>query len=165
MLKTLIATTALTLAVAVAPATAMKHAMSEKDISLAVGAAEAAGLADALTAGPVTVFVPTNEALEALPTDKLEAIRGDLDTLKKTIQAYAISGEVTAEKAMEMTKDDQATVDTLGGTKITLMQKDGKLMLQGGMGTATVVGTDMKLGNVLVHFIDGAILPEGVSAD
>ena len=165
MFKTLFATSAVALALVITPAHADGHAMGEKDISLAVGAAQAVGLAYALAAGPVTVFVPTNAALEALPTDKLEAIRGDMDTLKKTIQGYAVSGEVTAAQAMEMTKDDQATVDSLGGTPITLMQQDGKLMIEGGLGTATVIGTDMKLGNVLVHFIDGAILPEGVSAD
>ena len=149
-----------------ASAFAMKHEMNAEQISLATGAAQAAGIVETLTSGgPVTVFVPTNEALEAVPVDKLEAIRGDLDTLKKVISYYAVSGAVSAEQAMEMTKDGAASVKSLGGNELKLEQKDGKLMLTGALGTATVVGTDMKLDNVTVHFIDGALLPEGVSVD
>ena len=131
-----------------------------------MGAAQAAGLAEALTSGdPITVFVPSNEALESLDPDTLAKVRGDLDKLKQVIQYYAVSGAVSAEEAMTLTSAGSAPLKTMGGSDLTLEQKDGKLMVKGAMGEANVVATDMKLGNVTVHIIDAALLPEGVSLD
>lgn len=148
----------------VAPVQAQDADLSK--ISLAVGAAQAAGLADQLTSGdPVTVFVPLDTALEGVPTEALAGVRGDLDKLKQVITYHAVPGTVMAKDVMDMTKDGEAKVKTLGGSELTVMQSDGKVMLKGATGEATVVATDMKLGNVTVHLIDGALLPEGVTAD
>lgn len=150
-------------ALALTVSTASVHAQ-EVDIttlSASVQAAQTAGLADTITsAEALTVFVPTNEAIGALPKDALADVTGDAEKLKSVISYHAIPQAVSAEQAMEMTKDGETTVKTLAGTELTLMSSDGKVMIKGaGGGTATVTQPDVKVGNVTIHVIDGAILP------
>lgn len=168
MFKHLVASAALAFTLA-GPAATFNAAAQDADlsqVSMAVNAAQAAGLADQLTSGDaVTVFVPTNAALEGLPTEALAGVRGDLDKLKQVITYYAVPGTVMAKDVMDMTKDGESKVKTLGGSELTLMQSDSKVMVKGATGEATVTATDIKLGNVTVHVIDGAILPDGVTAD
>src|SRR6202035_1355887 len=55
----------------------VQNAMNSKDHTTLVAAVKAAGLVDTLqSAGPFTVFAPTNEASDALP-------KGTVDTLLK----------------------------------------------------------------------------------
>ena len=158
MLKSLLAASALSLAFVVAPAAAQDQDLSA--VSMSVDAANSAGLAETLTSGEAyTVFVPTNDALNALPQDALGGITGDADKLKSVITYYAIPGNVMAADAAAMTEATQ--VKTLNGDELTVQAVDGKVTITGsGGGTATVVQPDIKIGNVVLHVIDGAPLPK-----
>ena len=155
MLKSLLAASALSLAFVLTPA----KAQDMSAVSMSVDAATSAGLAETLTSGEAyTVFVPTNEALQALPQDALGGVTGDAERLKSVITYYAIPGNVMAADAAAMTEATKVT--TLNGQELTIQAVDGKVTITGaGGGTATVVQPDIKVGNVILHVVDGAPLP------
>lgn len=165
MFKHIVAFAALALTLGVAPVQA-QDTPDLSQLEMAVGAAQAAGLADQLTSGDgVTVFVPTNDDLSGLPTEALAGVRGDLDKLEAVVSYHAVPGKVMAKDVMELAKDGEASVDTLGGGKLTVVVDGDTVKLKGAAGEATVTQTDIEVGNVVVHVIDGALLPEGVTAD
>ena len=171
MLKTLapafaIAATAGLLAPAMAQdAGTPSEAATEAGVSIdtAVQAATDAGLVEVLASGePVTVFVPTDDALAGAPEDALAAVTGDTELLTQVIQGYAVAGTVRAADAIQLATDagGSTTVDSLAGTPLTIMVEGDQVMIQGaGETMGTVVAADLEFGNVLIHIVDGAILP------
>ena len=158
MMRTMLAaTTALALAV---PAFAQDV---PEEVSTAVGAADSAGVIETLVAGgEVTVFVPTNEAVEAAPQDALSGLLEDTDELAKVIQGYAIEGTVMAADAIALAEgsDGPVEVDTLGGGTLMVMVQDGSVMVGPNEDTmATVVTPDLQIGNITIHVIDTAFMP------
>ena len=134
-----------------------------EEISAAVESAEAAGVVETLVSGdPVTVFVPTNDALETAPQDALADLVADQERLAEVIQGYAVEGTVMASDVTTMASDagGSTTVDTLGGGTLTVMV-DGDTVMVGPSedAMATVVTPDLSLGNVTIHVIDTAFLP------
>lgn len=133
-----------------------------EEIGNAVEAATASGVVDTLVSGgEVTVFVPTNDALAAAPQDALTELLGDSEKLAAVISGYAVEGTVMAADVMEMAADAPAEVTTLGGGMLMIMV-DGDTVMVGPSedNMATVTGTDLQIGNVTVHTIDTAFLPE-----
>lgn len=127
-----------------------------EEIGSAVDAASAAGVVEALAGmGEVTVFVPTNDAIAAAPGEVPSG-----EALATLIQGYAVEGTVMAADAVEMTADGEATVDSLAGTSLTISSEDGSVMVGSGETMATVVTPDLQLGNVTIHVIDTAFLPQ-----
>ncbi len=60
---------------------------------------EEAGLEDDIQAGgPFTIFMPTDQALAALPPERLKALRADGDELRRFIRTHIAMGEWTAEE-------------------------------------------------------------------
>ena len=134
-----------------------------EEISSSVEAAQTAGVVETLVSGdPVTVFVPTNDALAAAPQDALTDLMGDTERLAEVIQGYAVSGTVMAADAATMATDagGSTTVETLGGGMLTVMAEGDTVMVGPSEDTmATVVTPDLSLGNVTIHVIDTAFLP------
>lgn len=152
--------TAATLAFAV-PAFAQETPPAE--ISSAVAAAESTGVLEALLAGgEVTVFVPTNEALEAAPQDALSELTADPEALGKVIRGYAVEGNVMAADVVEMAADSgMVDVETMSGAMLHVTVEDGAVTLKGkGDTMATVTTPDLQFGSITVHLIDAAILPD-----
>lgn len=134
-----------------------------EDISAAVGAAQTTGVLDTLLAGgEVTVFVPTNAALEAAPQDALAGLLADPAALANVIQGYAVEGNVMAADVIEMAGDSgMADVTTLSGDMLHISVVDGNVMVGGkGDAMATVVTPDLQFGTITIHVIDTAILPD-----
>lgn len=126
-------------------------------VQVAVDAATGAGLLEVLTSGEAyTAFVPTNEALAAVQ-DAAADILGDQEQTAQLIQGYVIPGTVMAADAVTLVTDagGTATVESLAGTPINLTVEGETLSVNG----APVVTTDVMLGNVTVHVIDGVFLP------
>ena len=159
MLRSIALATCAAGALAVTPALAQETPPEE--ISTAVGAAETAGVLETLTSGgEVTVFVPTNDAIAAAPQDALNEILADPERLAEVIQGYAVSGTVMASDAMELASGGPASVDTLGGGTLEVSVEGEQVMLKGqGDTMATVTTPDLQFGNITIHVIDAAILP------
>ena len=120
------------------------------------------GLDDAIAATEgMTVFVPSNEALSAGPQDAISDLLADPERLSGVITYYAVPGKVMAADAMALAESGPATVTTVNGADLTISVMDGNVMIEGATGaTATVVTPDIEIGNVVVHVIDGLVLPE-----
>jgi uncharacterized surface protein with fasciclin (FAS1) repeats len=121
-----------------------------------VAAVKAAELVDTLKGkGPFTVFAPTDAAFEAIGEEKLAALLKDKKTLAAILTYHVVAGEVMAKDAVAAAKDGKS-VETVQGGKIALSLVDGKVKLNG---KATVVKTDIKVANGVIHVIDAVILP------
>jgi uncharacterized surface protein with fasciclin (FAS1) repeats len=115
-------------------------------------AATAADLVDTLKGtGPFTVFAPTDDAFAALPAGTLDKLLADKEALKKVLLYHVVSGEVTADKVVDLT-----SADSVEGAPIAISVKDGKVYLNG---NAQVVTTDVMASNGVIHVIDKVILP------
>ena len=63
----------------------------------------AAGLIDTLkSAGPFTVFAPTDEAFAKIPKAKLEALLKDKAALTKVLTYHVVKGKVLAAQAVTL---------------------------------------------------------------
>lgn len=122
--------------------------------STLVSAVQAAGLEETLRgAGPFTVFAPTDAAFAALPEGSLDTLlmpenRQQLQTI---LTYHVVSGEVLAADVMEM---DSAT--TVEGSDIEIDTDTGSVRLND---AATVVQTDIRASNGVIHVIDAVIMP------
>ena len=118
-----------------------------------VAAVTAAGLVDTLkSAGPFTVFAPTDEAFAKLPAGTVDSLLKDLPKLTSILTYHVVSGKVMAADVMTMDGKSAKTVQ--GG--------DVKISTTGGVklnGTSTVTKTDIECSNGVIHVIDTVIMP------
>ena len=131
-----------------------------------VAAVKAGGLVEVLQgAGPFTVFAPTNDAFGKLPSGTVESlVKPEAKaTLVKILTYHVVAGNLDAAavvKAIEAGKGS-AKVKTVSGGTLTASLRDGKVILTDENGnTSTVVATDLKAGNGVVHVIDSVVLPK-----
>jgi uncharacterized surface protein with fasciclin (FAS1) repeats len=116
-------------------------------------AAAAAGLLDALrSAGPLTVFAPTDEAFAALGEQTLASLLKpeNRDRLAGILKHHVVAGRVDARTAVTAGR-----AETLAGTELTIRLEDGRLKV----GDATVVRNDVSASNGIIHVIDRVLLP------
>jgi len=144
------------------------HAAQEKDIvDTAVGAGsfgtlvaavKAAGLVETLkSAGPFTVFAPTDEAFSNLPAGTVETLLKpeNLKTLQSILTYHVVAGSVMAADVVKLT-----SATTVQGSDVSIKVTEAGVMING----AKVVTTDIKCSNGVIHVIDAVILPPAKSA-
>lgn len=146
--------------------TVVDIAVGSKDHSTLVAAVKAAGLVETLqSAGPFTVFAPVNAAFGKLPAGTVETLLKpeNKSTLTKVLTYHVVAGNLDAAAVVKAIKDGggKAAVKTVSGGTLTASIKDGKVILtdENG-GVATIVATDLKAENGLVHVIDTVVLPK-----
>lgn len=122
-----------------------------------LAAAEAADLVDALKGeGPLTVFAPTDDAFAALPEGTVAALLNDLDALTAILTYHVVPGAVTAAQVVKLTD-----APTLNGSNVAItVTDDGKVMIN----NATVIMTDIKTTNGIIHVIDAVLIPSASSS-
>ncbi|NTS42034.1 fasciclin domain-containing protein [Flavisolibacter sp. BT320] len=132
----------------------VENAIASPDHSTLVAAVQAAELAGTLSgAGPFTVFAPTNAAFDKLPA-------GTVDNLLKPESKQQLTNVLTYHvvpgtyKAADL-KDGQK-LKTVQGKELTVMMKDGKVMIDG----ATVATPDVVSSNGVIHVIDAVVMPK-----
>jgi uncharacterized surface protein with fasciclin (FAS1) repeats len=155
-----------TVAEEAAPAgTIVDVASGNADFSTLVAAVQAAKLAETLSsAGPFTVFAPTNAAFAALPegmVDKLTTT--EREKLASILTYHVVAGEVMSPALIEaITAAGEAghAITTVNGAVLTAKLVDGKVMLtDAGGNSATVTATDVDASNGVVHVIDKVLMP------
>jgi transforming growth factor-beta-induced protein len=118
-----------------------------------VAAVQAAGLVDTLkSAGPFTVFAPTDAAFAKLPAGTVEALLNDIPKLKEILTYHVVSGRVYAADVVKL-----KSASTVQGSPITISVDMGSVKLNG---SSTIVLTDILTTNGVIHVIDSVILPE-----
>ena len=118
-----------------------------------VAAVTAAGLVDTLkSAGPFTVFAPTDEAFAKLPAGTVEALLKDIPKLTAVLTYHVVAGKVLAADVVKL---DGKEVKTVQGGSVKISTTGGVKL----NGTSNVVTTDIECSNGVIHVIDGVILP------
>jgi uncharacterized surface protein with fasciclin (FAS1) repeats len=146
--------------------TVVDVAVGSKDHSTLVAAVKAADLVATLqSAGPYTVFAPTNNAFAKLPKGTVENLLKPENkaTLAKILTYHVVAGNLDAASVLKAIKDGmgKVTLKTVSGGALTASLKEGKVILtdeKGGI--ATVTATDLKAGNGVVHVIDTVLMPK-----
>ena len=143
----------------------VENAVNSKDHTTLVAAVKAAGLVETLSsAGPFTVFAPTNKAFEKLPKGTVETLvkPESKETLTKILTYHVVSGKVSATDLMKMIKDGggKAEFKTVEGGTLTAMVKGKKVVLTDSKGgTSTVTIADVNQSNGVIHVIDSVLMP------
>ncbi len=144
----------------------VENAMNSKDHTTLVAAVVAAGLVDTLkSAGPFTVFAPTNEAFAALPAGTVEGLLKPENkaTLVKILTCHVVPAKAMAADVMAMVKTDGGMhkVKTVGGCELTLKVDGDKVTVTdetGGVANVTIA--DVAQSNGVIHVIDKVLLPK-----
>ena len=119
-----------------------------------VAAVKAAGLVDTLSGNSqLTVFAPTDEAFAKLPKGTVETLLKpeNKSQLISILTFHVVPGRVMAKDAFKV---DFA--GTANGQRLDIAKKDGKLTING----SSLVATDIKCDNGVIHVIDAVMLPE-----
>ena len=146
--------------------TVVDVAVSSKSHTTLVAAVKAAGLVETLQGkGPFTVFAPTNAAFDKLPAGTVESLLKPESkaTLSKILTYHVVAGNLDAAAVIKAITDGKGkvVVKTVSGGSLTATLKDGKVILTDEKGgKATVVATDLKAGNGVVHVIDTVLMPK-----
>jgi uncharacterized surface protein with fasciclin (FAS1) repeats len=142
------------------------NAVNSADHTTLVAAVKAAGLVDTLKGpGPFTVLAPTNEAFAALPAGTVDNLLKpeNKDQLVKILTCHVIAAKALSTDIASMVKADggKHVVDTVGGCKLILEDKDGKISItdeSGGVANVTIA--DVVQSNGVIHVIDKVLLPK-----
>jgi len=127
-------------------------AVAAGDFKTLVAAVQAAGLVETLQGkGPFTVFAPTDAAFAKLPKETLASLLKPENKarLAAILTYHVVPAEVMAKDVKTM------PAGTANGQRIDLVVKDGKVMVD----NATVIKTDIKATNGVIHVIDTVLIP------
>jgi uncharacterized surface protein with fasciclin (FAS1) repeats len=131
-----------------------------------VAAVKAADLVATLqSAGPFTVFAPTNDAFAKLPAGTIPFLlkAENKATLAKILTYHVVAGNLNAAAVVKAIKDGGGSVSlkTVSGGTLTASIVDGKVILTDEKGSkSTVVATDLTASNGVIHVIDSVVLPK-----
>lgn len=141
-------------------------AVGSNDHTTLVAAVKAADLVSTLqSAGPFTVFAPTNAAFAKLPAGTVEFLlkAENKATLAKVLTYHVIAGSFNAAAVVKAIKDGggSVTLKTVSGGNLVASIKEGKVILTDEKGaTSTVIATDLTANNGLIHVVDAVVLPK-----
>lgn len=143
----------------------VENAVNSKDHTTLVAAVKAAGLVETLqSAGPFTVFAPTNEAFNLLPAGTVDNLvkPENKKTLTGILTYHVVAGKVSSADLLKMIKagNGMATLKTVAGETLTAMVKGNKIMLKDAKGgVATITIKDVNQSNGVIHVIDHVLIP------
>ncbi len=144
----------------------VENAMNSKDHTTLVAAVKAAGLVATLeSAGPFTVFAPTNEAFDALPAGTVETLLKPENKAKLTsiLTYHVVPGKLSSMDLMKMVEagNGKATLKTVEGGNLYITMKGKKLMVTDENGNgAKITIADVNQSNGVIHVINAVLLPK-----
>ncbi len=144
----------------------IENAINSKDHTTLVAAVKAAGLVETLqSAGPFTVFAPTNAAFDMLPKGTVETLlKPENKAMLAGILTYhVVAGKFDAKALAAKIKEGKgmAELTTVAGGKLWAMMKGNKIVLKdekGGMSTVTI--KNVYQSNGVIHVVDHVVLPK-----
>ncbi len=141
-------------------------ASSNEVFSTLVTAVAAADLVGTLeSAGPFTVFAPTNDAFAKLPAGTVETLLKpeNKEGLKNVLTYHVVAGKFMAADVVKaiQSNNNAFSVKTANGQSLTLSLVDGAVMVTDAKGnSAKVTATDVAASNGVIHVIDAVALPQ-----
>jgi uncharacterized surface protein with fasciclin (FAS1) repeats len=136
----------------------VQNAVNSKDHTTLVAAVKAAGLVDTLSsAGPFTVFAPTNEAFAKLPKGTVETLvkPENKATLTKILTYHVVPGKL---EAADLT--DGKTLTTVEGEPLTVRNSGGRISIvdaKGGVSRVTI--SNVNQSNGVIHVVNSVLMP------
>ena len=144
----------------------VENAVNSKDHTTLVAAVQAAGLVETLqSAGPFTVFAPTNAAFNKLPAGTVEALVKPENKAKLTgiLTYHVVAGKLDSKAIMAAIKkgNGKAELTTVAGGKLWAMMEGGSLVLMDENGNKSKVTIkDVYQSNGVIHVVDTVVLPK-----
>lgn len=144
----------------------VENAVNSKDHTTLVAAVKAAGLVETLqSAGPFTVFAPTNDAFAKLPKGTVETLLKpeNLKMLQTTLTYHVVGGKMNAmdiAKAIKM-GNGKAMLKTVSGGTLTAWMEGKELYITDENGNSSKVTiADVNQSNGVIHVVDTVVLPK-----
>lgn len=142
------------------------NAINSKDHTTLVAAVKAAGLVETLqTAGPFTVFAPTNDAFSLLPAGTVESLLKpeNKDKLIGILTYHVVAGKWDAASLEEKITQGGGVAElvTVAGGKLWAMKKGKNTILKdenGGLAKLTIA--DVYQSNGVIHVVDHVLIPK-----
>ena len=143
----------------------VENAVNSKDHTTLVAAVKAAGLVETLqSAGPFTVFAPTNDAFAKLPAGTVESLvkPENKATLTKILTYHVVAGNLDSKALAKLIKEGNGTASlkTVSGGILKASMKGNKIILtdeKGGVSTITI--KNVYQSNGVIHVVDTVVLP------
>lgn len=141
------------------------NAVNSKDHTTLVTAVKSAGLVETLkSAGPFTVFAPTNAAFDKLPAGTVETVLKPENKalLTKILTYHVVAGKMTGKEIAAAIKagGGKAELTTVAGGKLWASMNGKDLILtdeKGGMAKVTIA--NVMQSNGVIHVIDTVLMP------
>ena len=140
-------------------------ASGNADFSTLVTAVQTAGLVDTLnSAGPFTVFAPTNDAFAELPAGTVDSLLrpSQRAALSRILTYHVVPGRITAADLTTAVRvgGGSATLTTVEGGRLVATVRRGTLTLTDAAGNRIgVTAADIPASNGLIHVLDGVLTP------
>ena len=144
----------------------VENAVNSKDHTTLVAAVKAADLVSTLqSAGPFTVFAPTNAAFDMLPAGIVSnLLKPESKKALTTVLTYhVIAGKYNASDLAKLIKAGGGTAQlkTVAGGNLSIMMEGKKIAIKdenGGVAYVTI--KDVNQSNGVIHVIDHVLLPK-----
>lgn len=147
--------------------TIVENAVNSADHTTLVAAVKAADLVATLqTAGPFTVFAPTNAAFNLLPAGTVEGLLKPeaKKALAGILTYHVIAGNFSAKQIAKIIKKNngKATFKTVAGGNLYAMLngKKGIVLKDESGGKSYVTISDVNQSNGVIHVVDHVLLPK-----
>lgn len=115
-----------------------------------------AGLVETLKgSGPFTVFAPTDDAFNRLPTDVMKGLSKDAAIAKNTLLYHVVPGKLMAEEIVKL-----KNLKTVQGQELKIDPPKGFLHKNPRVNNINIVKTDMIASNGVIHAIDEVLIPK-----
>lgn len=147
----------------------VSNASKSKDHTTLVAAVKAAGLVSTLqSAGPFTVFAPTNEAFDALPAGTVDTLLKPENKaqLKDILTYHVVAGRMdsAALKAKAEQQGGDVQLTTVEGQPLTVGYHDGNWTVTDAKGNvADITIADVYQSNGVIFVIDKVLMPEAMA--
>jgi uncharacterized surface protein with fasciclin (FAS1) repeats len=145
--------------------TIVANAVNSADHTTLVTAVKAAGLVDTLnSAGPFTVFAPTNAAFDQLPAGTVDTLLKpeNKSMLTKVLTYHVVAGKYDSKTLARLIKKGhgKAWLKTVSGGTLTAMMDGGNIVLRDRKGgTSTVTTADVFQSNGVIHVVNAVLQP------
>ncbi len=142
----------------------VENAVNSKDHTTLVAALKAAGLVETLqSAGPFTVFAPTNAAFDKLPKGTVETLvkPENKATLTNILTYHVVSGKFSSSDIAALIKkgNGKAELKTVQGGMLTATMKGKDLILTDEKGgTSMVTIKDVNQSNGVIHVVNTVVM-------
>jgi uncharacterized surface protein with fasciclin (FAS1) repeats len=145
----------------------VENAVNSKDHTTLVAAVQAADLVETLqSAGPFTVFAPTNAAFDKLPKGTVETLvkPENKATLQKILTYHVVAGKMNAkdlQKAIKLGKGKAKLKTVSGGVLVATMEGTNLILTDENGNKAQVTIADVNQSNGVIHVINAVVTPKG----